>query len=59
MDEMFILIDATKKDQLRNQSVAEVEGLNIEKKDRNKEKEGTSKPSPKKGCSMNKTTRTS
>ena len=31
----------------------------IEKKDRNKNKEGTSKPSPKKRCFVNKTTRTS
>ena len=33
--------------------------MNRKKKDRNKNKEGTSKPSPKKGCFVNKTTRTS
>ena len=42
------MIDAIKKYQLRNQSAAEVEILNRDKKDRNKKKEGTSKPSPQK-----------
>ena len=37
-----------KKDQFRKQSAAEVEILNRDKKERNKKKEGTSKPSPKK-----------
>ena len=43
------MIDAIKEDQLRKQIAAEFERLNREKKDRNKIKEGTYKPSPKKG----------
>ena len=46
------------ENQSRNQSAAEVERLN-KKKYRNKDKEGTSKPSPKKGCFVNTTTQTS
>ena len=42
-----------------NQSAAEVERLDRDKKYRNKNKDGTSKPSPKKVCFVNKTTRTS
>ena len=42
----------------RKQSVAEVEKQN-RKKDRNKTKEGTTKPSPKTGCFVNNTTPTS
>ena len=59
MDETFILIYTIKKCQLRKQISAEVERLNRGKKDRNKKKEGISKPSPKKGCFVNKKTRTS
>ena len=44
------------KEQLRNQSEAEIETINREKKARKKRKEGTSKPSPKKACFVNKTT---
>ena len=45
LHERFILIDAIVKDQLSNQSEAEIEKLNREKNSRNKRKEGTSKPS--------------
>ena len=41
------------------QRAAELKILNREKKYRNKKKEGTSKPSPKKGCFLNQTTLTS
>ena len=47
MDEKCLLIDIQKKYQMINQSAAEVEKLNRDKKDRNGKKEGTSKPSPK------------
>ena len=57
--EIFILIDAIMKDQLRKKSAAEIEKLTSEKNPRNKIKEGTSKPSPKRACFENKTTRTS
>ena len=44
---------------MRKQSAAEVEILNKDKKTINKQEEGTSKPSPKKVCFVNKTTQTS
>ena len=47
------------KDQLRKQIAAEIEKLNREKKYRNKRKEGTSKPSPKTSCFVNKITQIS
>ena len=47
LHERFILIDAIVKDQLSNQSEAEIEKLNREKNSRNKRKEGKYKPSPK------------
>ena len=56
MDETCLLIDAIKKDQLRKQGAEEFEILNREKRTE-KKKEGTSKPSLKKGCLANKTTR--
>ena len=46
------------ENQSRKQSAAEVEILN-RKNNRNKNKEGTSKPYPKRGCFVNKTTRRS
>ena len=57
MEGGFIFMDTIKKYQLKKESAAEVVRLNREKKD--KKKEGTSKPFPKKGCFVNKTTRTS
>ena len=59
MDEKCLLIDVIKKYQLMKQSAAEFERLNRDKNERNKKKEDTSKPSPKKYCFVNKTTRTS
>ena len=59
IDEEYLLIDIIKKYQYRKQSATEVERLNRDKKDRNKRKEGTYEPSPKKGYFVNKTTRTS
>ena len=47
------------KDQLMKNIAEEIKILSRDKKDRNQKKEGTSKPSPKKGCFMNKTTRKS
>ena len=44
----ILLIDTIKEYQSKNQSAAEIEKLNREKKSRNKRKEGTSKPSTKK-----------
>ena len=44
----FFLMDTIQNINLRKQIAAEFEILNIEKKDRKKEKEGTSKPSPQK-----------
>ena len=52
------MIDSIIENKSRNQSAAEVEILN-RKNERNKNKEGTSKPSPKKGFFVNKTTLTS
>ena len=59
MHEKCLSVDTLREYQLRKQSAAEIEKLNTEKKDRNKEKEGISKPSPKKGCFVDKRTRTS
>ena len=59
LDEKCILIDTIIKDQLRKQSAGKIEKLNREKNSRNKRKEGTFKPSPKKACFVNKTTRKS
>ena len=52
------MIDTIIENQSRKHSAAEVERLN-RKKDRNKSREGTSKPSPKKGYFVNNTNRTS
>ena len=53
------MIDTITKDKFRKQSAAEIEKLNREKNSRNKIKEGTSKPYPKKILFVNKTTQTS
>ena len=55
--EICILIYMIIKDKFRNHSVVEIEILNKEKKERNKRKENTYKPSPK--TIVNKITRTS
>ena len=57
--EIFCLIDMIMKDIFRNQSAADIGKLDREKKFRNKIKEGTSNPSSKKSCFVNKTTQTS
>ena len=54
LHEKCLLIDAIIKYQFRKQIAAEIEKLNREKKARNKVKEGTSKPSPKKSRFVNK-----
>ena len=59
LNEKYILMDTIIKDQSRKKIAAEIEKLNREKKSRNKRKEGTSNPSPKKVCFVNKTTQTS
>ena len=57
LDEGFILIDTIKKAKLRKQSAEKFEIL--DRKNRTEiKKEGTSKPSPRKGCFVIKTTRT-
>ena len=48
------MIDTIIENQLRKQNASEADRLNREKKYRNKNKEGTSKPSTKKGCFVNK-----
>ena len=53
-----LLMDRITKDQSKNQSSAEINKNEQRKKARNKRKEGTSNPSPKKNCFVNKTTQT-
>ena len=59
LPEICYLVDTILKDKFRKQNAAEIEKLNREKNFRNRIKEGTSKPSPKKNCFVDKTTRTS
>ena len=56
LHEECLLIYTIMKYQLRKQSTAEIEKLNIEIKSRNKIKEGKSKPSPKISGFVNKIT---
>ena len=58
LHEKGFLMETIIRNQSRKQSATEVEILN-RKKDRNKNKEGTSKPPPEKSCFVNKTTRKS
>ena len=54
-----LMIDTIVKYQSRNESEKEVEKPNRYNKTRNGNKEDISKPSPKKGCFVNKTNQTS
>ena len=59
VNEKILLIDTILKYQSRNDSAKEVENPTRDNKTRNKSKEDTSKPSPKKGYFVNESNQTS